>query len=73
MIRSSNGDLPFDRFIIEQLAAGLLPLGEDKRPWAALGFLTLGRRFLNNLHDIIDDRIDPILLFSSASPNLRPS
>ena len=23
-----------------------------------MGFLTLGRRFLNNQHDIIDDRID---------------
>jgi len=27
---------------------------------AALGFLTLGRRFLNNIHDIIDDRIDVV-------------
>ncbi|MEZ6043214.1 MAG: DUF1549 domain-containing protein [Planctomycetaceae bacterium] len=25
---------------------------------AAMGYLTLGRRFLNNKHDIIDDRID---------------
>ena len=36
------------------------PLGEDKRPLAALGFLTLGRRFMNNQHDIIDDRIDVV-------------
>ena len=27
-------------------------------PLAAMGFLTVGRRFLNNPHDIIDDRID---------------
>src|SRR6185295_15910747 len=27
---------------------------------AALGFLTLGRRFLGNMHDIIDDRIDVV-------------
>ena len=27
---------------------------------AALGFLTLGRRFLNNANDIIDDRIDVV-------------
>ena len=27
---------------------------------AAMGFLTLGRRFLNNRNDIIDDRIDVI-------------
>ncbi|MEO6788537.1 MAG: DUF1553 domain-containing protein, partial [Chthoniobacteraceae bacterium] len=28
---------------------------------AALGFLTLGRRFLNNPNDIIDDRIDVVM------------
>jgi mono/diheme cytochrome c family protein len=58
VIRSFNEDLPYDQFIVQQLAADLLPQGEDKRPLAALGFLTLGRRFLNNPHDIIDDRID---------------
>ncbi|MBI4326953.1 MAG: PSD1 domain-containing protein [Chloroflexi bacterium] len=60
VIRSFNEDLPFDQFIVEQIAADLLPLGDDKRPLAALGFLTLGRRFLNNQHDIIDDRIDVV-------------
>jgi len=58
VIRAFNEDLPYDQFILQQLAADQLPLGEDKRPLAALGFLTLGRRFLNNIHDIIDDRID---------------
>jgi mono/diheme cytochrome c family protein len=60
VIRSFNEDKPFDRFVVEQLAADKLPLGEDKRPLAAIGFLTLGRRFLNNAHDIIDDRIDVV-------------
>lgn len=60
VIRSFNEDKPYDRFVIEQLAADRLPLGEDKRPLAAMGFLTLGRRFLNNIHDIIDDRIDVV-------------
>jgi hypothetical protein len=60
VIRAFNEDLPFDRFLIEQLAADLLPLGEDKRSLAALGYLTLGRRFLNNQPDIIDDRIDVV-------------
>ncbi len=60
VIRSLNEDLPYDQFIIQQLAADLLPLGNDKRPLAALGFLTLGRRFLNNQADIIDDRIDVV-------------
>jgi len=60
VIRAFNEDLPYDQFLVQQLAADLLPLGEDKRPLAAMGFLTLGRRFLNNPHDIIDDRIDVV-------------
>ena len=60
VIRALNEDLPYDQFIVQQIAADLLPLGEDKRPLAALGFLTLGRRFLNNQPDIIDDRIDVV-------------
>ncbi len=58
VIRAFNEDLPFDRFIHEQIAADQLELGEDKRPLAAMGFLTLGRRFINNQQEIIDDRID---------------
>jgi len=58
VIRSLNEDKPFDRFIIEQLAADKLDLGEDKTPLTALGFLTLGARFSGNIHDILDDRID---------------
>ncbi len=60
VIRAFNADLPYDRFITEQLAADQLDLGEDKRPLAALGFLTVGRRFINNIHDITDDRIDVV-------------
>ncbi len=59
-IRAFNDDLPYDRFLTEQIAADQLELGEDKRALAGLGFLTLGRRFLNNIHDIIDDRIDVV-------------
>jgi mono/diheme cytochrome c family protein len=58
VIRAFNEDLPYDQFVLQQVAADQLPLGDDKRPLAALGYLTLGRRFLNNIHDIIDDRID---------------
>ena len=39
VIRAFNEDLPYDQFIIQQLAADRLDLGEDKRPLAALGFL----------------------------------
>ncbi len=60
VIRSLNEDLPYDDFLIRQIAADWLT-GDGQLPHselAAMGFLTLGRRFLNNRHDIIDDRID---------------
>src|SRR5262249_15168725 len=60
VIEAFNEDLPYDRFLTEQIAADQLPLGADKHALAAMGFLTLGRRFLNNIHDIIDDRIDVV-------------
>jgi hypothetical protein len=60
VIESFNSDLPYDQFIQEQLAADRLPLGDNHRPLRALGFLTLGGRFMNNPHDIIDDRIDVV-------------
>jgi hypothetical protein len=60
VIRAFNNDLPFDRFILEQLAADQLPVSDDKTELAAMGFLTLGRRFGNNQNDVIDDRIDVV-------------
>lgn len=57
LIRSFNEDMPYDRFIRLQLAADRLN-PPDRRDLAAMGFLTVGRRFLNNIHDIIDDRLD---------------
>jgi len=60
VIRAFNDDLPYDRFVMEQIAADRLPLGEDRRPLAAMGYLTVGRRFLNQQPDIIDDRIDVV-------------
>lgn len=58
VIRSVNEDLPYNQFLIQQLAADLLQTGDDRRPLAALGFLTVGRRFLNDQVLINDDRID---------------
>jgi hypothetical protein len=58
VVRAFNEDLPFDQFLLQQLAADRLPLGADRRPLTALGFLTLGGRFMNNEQDILDDRID---------------
>lgn len=60
VIRSFNEDLPFNQFALEQLAADLLPPRDENLSLAAMGFLTVGRRFSNNQHDIIDDRIDVV-------------
>ena len=60
VITSLNDDKPYDRFVTEQIAADRLDLKGDKKPLAALGFLTLGRRFSNDQHAIIDDRIDVV-------------
>ncbi len=58
VIQAFNDDKPYDQFLIEQIAADRLGDDGDRSALAAMGFLTLGRRFLNNQHDIIDDRID---------------
>jgi hypothetical protein len=58
VIRAFNDDMPFDQFVREQLAADLIEPKVDPSHLAALGFLTLGRMFDDNIHDVIDDRID---------------
>ena len=58
VIRSFNEDKPYNQFIIDQLAADKVDVKGDNRHLAAMGYLTVGRRFLNNQADIIDDRID---------------
>ncbi|PHX63224.1 MAG: hypothetical protein CK551_07130 [Planctomycetaceae bacterium] len=57
VINSLNNDLPYNQFIIEQIAADQIET-KDKKSLAALGFLTVGGHFMGNTHDIIDDRID---------------
>lgn len=60
VIRAINNDMPYDEFLKRQLAADQMPGSDDPAQLAAMGYLTLGRRFLNNIHDIIDDRIDVV-------------
>jgi hypothetical protein len=60
VIRAFNEDMPFDRFLQLQIAADRLVTGDDKRDLSAMGYLTGGPRFLQNIHDIIDDRIDTL-------------
>ncbi|MEO2089554.1 MAG: PSD1 and planctomycete cytochrome C domain-containing protein, partial [Gemmataceae bacterium] len=59
VIDAFNQDVPFDRFVLEQLAADQLKL-DDPKSLAALGFLAVGGHFMGNVHDIIDDRIDVV-------------
>ena len=59
VVRAFNSDKPYDRFVKEQLAADLLNV-PDKRDLAALGFITIGNRYLGNGQEIIDDRIDVV-------------
>ena len=60
VIKAFNDDKPYDRFILEQIAADKLPLPKGDPTLAALGFLTLGERFQNKENDIINDRIDVV-------------
>jgi hypothetical protein len=55
VIASFNGDRPFDRFVVAQIAADQV---DDPSCAPAAGFLTLGRQFLKDQHEIINDRID---------------
>jgi Protein of unknown function (DUF1553)/Protein of unknown function (DUF1549)/Planctomycete cytochrome C len=62
VIDAFNSDKPFNLFAVEQIAADRLP-AEQKPDLRALGFLTVGRRFLGNAEApalVIDDRIDVI-------------
>src|SRR5262249_49172138 len=61
VIRAFNEDKPFNRFIMEQLAADKFVASQpDKTILAAMGFLTLGDRFNEKDNDIINDRIDVV-------------
>ena len=58
VVKSFHDDLPYNRFVTLQVAADLITPEVPKKDLAALGFLTVGRTFRGNVHDIIDDRID---------------
>jgi len=60
VIDSMNEDKPYNLFILEQIAADKLPgVGPSDPRLAALGFLTVGKRF-QNPDDTIDERIDTV-------------
>jgi len=59
VVKALNDDLPYNRFLQLQLAADQVEDAEAG-DMAAMGFLTIGRRFLGVPWDIIDDRIDAV-------------
>ncbi|HYD50258.1 MAG TPA: DUF1549 domain-containing protein, partial [Terriglobales bacterium] len=59
VIRSFNDDLPYDRFVLYQIAADRVG-GIEPRHLAALGFLSLGREFPKSYPETVDDRIDAV-------------
>lgn len=65
VVRALNQDMPYDRFLMLQIAADQLEPAQSP-DLAAMGFLTLGRRFLGVTHDIIDDRIDVVMRGTQA-------
>ncbi len=58
VIRALNHDKPYDRFVLEQLAADQLQLS-DKRDLAALGFLPIGSQE-GSAQEVRAERIDTI-------------
>ncbi|MEO6183757.1 MAG: PSD1 and planctomycete cytochrome C domain-containing protein, partial [Verrucomicrobiota bacterium] len=65
VVRALNEDVPYDKFLKLQIAADQVA-DADRDSLAAMGFLTLGRRFLGVVHDIIDDRIDVVMRGTQA-------
>lgn len=59
VIDSLNNDLPYDEFIREQLAADYLDIPKDKKSLAALGFISVGRKYLAR-PDTVDDQVDVV-------------
>lgn len=60
VIRALNEDLPYDQFLLHQIAADRVP-NNDAKNLAALGFLTLRRGAADiTAEDKIDDQIDVV-------------
>jgi cytochrome c551/c552 len=68
VVGAFNADMPYDRFILEQLAGDLLADTKDQKDrYAALGFLALGPVYYKDAgcagkaeSDELDDRIDTV-------------
>jgi len=68
VVKAFNDDVPYDRFVMEQLAGDLLPAEKpgavNERGIVATGFLALGPKPLaqqdrmNMIYDVVDEQID---------------
>jgi cytochrome c553 len=76
VIDALNADIPFDRFITEQIAGDLLPAQDDAeraRLLTATGFLALGAKGLNEQNkaqfaaDVADEQLDTVTRAVMAS------
>jgi hypothetical protein len=64
VVRALNEDMPYDRFLKLQIAGDQLGREDGARipeDLAAMGFITIGRRFLGVVPDIVDDRMDIVM------------
>jgi len=68
-IDAFNADIPFDRFLVEQIAGDLLPAENDAeraRLLIATGFLAFGTKSLNEMNpeqfvaDLVDEQLDTV-------------
>jgi mono/diheme cytochrome c family protein len=66
VVRSFNDDIPFDRFVREQIAGDLVTVSNGAPPYEATGFLVVGPKMLAEDDpvkmemDIIDEQIETI-------------
>jgi hypothetical protein len=62
LVKAFNQDMPYDRFIQQQIAADLLPDPDRTNDLAALGFFALGPVYYGDgkMFDQLDDRIDTL-------------
>jgi cytochrome c553 len=61
VVKALNSDMPYDRFLTEQLAADLLDEPNREERLAALGYFALGPVYYGNAKaDELDDRIDTL-------------
>jgi hypothetical protein len=61
VVQSLNEDLPYDQFLMLQIAADKIHANQPRHPsLAALGFLNVGDKFISDRLLQIDDRIDVV-------------